>query len=164
MKVYFDEAVFWQAPSFPNNGKPFLKLSGPIRSPDLLGFCWRLKDKEWSCHRKNRITYCECFNKTKNIHWFKLWSSKLNNLWKFSFISLYKMRYFFNMFTWRRRSTGVDLYENRLALLVLLHSVDADVVKKTRAKVDQVHWGLWFWQGQLSAAAFHWRRVHNTVT
>lgn len=43
------------------------------------------------------------------------------------------------MCTWQRRAISGDLYENRLALLVLLHSVDADVVQQARLKVNQVH-------------------------
>lgn len=43
------------------------------------------------------------------------------------------------MCTWCSRSYSVDLYKNRLTLLVLLHSIDGDVVKKTGAKVNQVH-------------------------
>lgn len=46
------------------------------------------------------------------------------------------------MCTWERGSSGVDLYENRLTLPVLLHGVDADVVEVTGAKVSQGHGGL----------------------
>lgn len=67
------------------------------------------------------------------------------------------------MCTLRRRSSSVDLYKNRLTLLVLLHGVDADVVKQTGAKVNQGHRRLWLWEGQLCAAAFHWWCVDHTV-
>lgn len=67
------------------------------------------------------------------------------------------------MSTLRRRSSSVDLYKNRLTLLVLFHGVDADVVKQTGAKVNQGHGRLWLWEGQLCAAAFHWWCVDHTV-
>lgn len=67
------------------------------------------------------------------------------------------------MSTLRRRSSSVDLYKNRLTLLVLFHGIDADVVKQTGAKVNQGHGRLWLWEGQLCAAAFHWWCVNHTV-
>lgn len=66
-----------------------------------------------------------------------------HSLRQFSFTSAFLLteRYgiCLKMCTWQRRSGRVDLYKNRLTLLFLLHSVDADVVKKTGLKVNQVH-------------------------
>lgn len=58
------------------------------------------------------------------------------------------------MCTWQCGPGSVDLYKNRLTLLVLLNSVDADVIEQTRTKVNQGHRGLSVWQRQLCAAAF----------
>lgn len=54
----------------------------------------------------------------------------------FSFLKKKKKRI---VRTCQRRPVSVDLYKNRLALLIPFHSIDADVVKKTRFEIDQVH-------------------------
>lgn len=65
--------------------------------------------------------------------------------------------------TWQGGSFSVHLKEDGLALLLLLHSVDADVVKQTGLQVSQADGGLGLGQNQLSAAAFQRRCVNHTV-
>lgn len=69
----------------------------------------------------------------------------------FSSVVLYAVQFS----TWCWLSGRVDLDEDGLALLVLLHSVNADVVEQARSKVNQGHGGLSVWEDELGAAALY---------
>lgn len=60
-------------------------------------------------------------------------------------------------------SSCADLQDHRLALQVVLHSVDADVVLWPRPEVSQGDWGHRVRQNELSAAALHRGGGDHTV-